>query len=101
MSQVITVSSTDHNDVRSEFSNYGYLIDVAAPGGDSGKLKSTPAEERGFVNVLSLRGEDTEIYYLLNFCKMEIRLIFFKEIVGVISLKTEVKHKSVIHRLCR
>ena len=26
----------------------------------------------------------------LNFCKMEIRLIFFKEIVGLISLKNEV-----------
>ena len=25
----------------------------------------------------------------LNFCKMEIRLIFFKEIVGLISLKNE------------
>jgi len=33
----------------------------------------------------------------VEFCKMEIRLIFFKEIVGVISLKTEVKYLHPKH----
>ncbi|RLC36034.1 hypothetical protein DRH29_05340 [candidate division Kazan bacterium] len=33
----------------------------------------------------------------VEFCKMEIRLMFFKEIVGVISLKTEVKYLHPKH----
>ncbi|MBE9481448.1 MAG: S8 family serine peptidase [Bacteroidetes bacterium] len=43
---VISVASTDHDDTKSSFSNYGYTIDICAPGGfcspgPSGLLSST------------------------------------------------------------
>ena len=37
----------------------------------------------------------------VEFCKMEIRLIFFKEIVGLISLKTELKYQYPMHLRAR
>ncbi len=45
-SKTISVAATDSNDARAEFSNWGDLIDVAAPG----------------VDILSLRAEDTDMY---------------------------------------
>ncbi len=56
--EVITVSSTDHNDIKSDFSNYGSLIDVAAPGGDSSGTSPLYPE----INVLSLRAGGTDMY---------------------------------------
>ena len=53
--RVIAVASTDHNDIRSDFSNYGEKIDVAAPGGDS----ETSHIGR---NILSLRADDLDLY---------------------------------------
>ena len=38
---------------------------------------------------------------VVEFCKMEIRLIFFKEIVGLISLKTELKYQYPMHLRAR
>jgi len=43
---VIAVAATDFDDMRALFSNYGYRIDIAAPG----------------VEVLSLRAEETDMY---------------------------------------
>ena len=37
----------------------------------------------------------------VEFCKMEIRFIFFKEIVGLISLKTELKYQYPMHLRAR
>jgi subtilisin family serine protease len=51
MEQVITVSSTDHYDEKSDFSNWGNLIDVAAPGGDSGM------DDLQTWNILSLKSQ--------------------------------------------
>lgn len=58
MKEVITVSSTDQNDVKSVFSNYGAKIDVAAPGGGSGS-GGPPFPD---INVLSLLAAGTDMY---------------------------------------
>ncbi len=60
---VMAIASMTHEDQKSEFSNYG-LIDVIAPGGDSGDFCNTPDGERYFPNILSLRAENTDIYVL-------------------------------------
>lgn len=49
---VIAVAATDHTDVKSDFSNWGTKISVAAPGGDSADPSDAPATYR---NILSLR----------------------------------------------
>lgn len=54
----ITVASTDHNDAKSDYSNFGLKIDVAAPGGDSRDSSSTHLYE----NILSLRATGTDLY---------------------------------------
>jgi subtilisin family serine protease len=48
---VITVGSSDHNDLRSRFSNYSYSMDFVAPGGDN----SDNSANRIYSNILSLR----------------------------------------------
>jgi beta propeller repeat protein len=55
---VIAVASTDHNDQKSDFSNYGFKIDVAAPGGDS----TDSSSNRIYSNILSLRAANTDMY---------------------------------------
>jgi beta propeller repeat protein len=50
LENVITVASTDHLDQKSIFSNYGKVIDVAAPGGDS----HVEEDNKSFINILSL-----------------------------------------------
>jgi len=55
---VITVSSSDHNDQKSDFSNFGSKIDVAAPGGDS----SNSSPKHDYRNILSLRASGTDLY---------------------------------------
>jgi len=62
-SKTIAVAATDHNDVKSDFSNWGNMIDIAAPGGDSGYMSKTPSGQHYFVNILSLRAEDTDMYF--------------------------------------
>lgn len=52
---VISVSSSDHNDLKSDFSNWG-KIDVAGPGGDSGATGHIGR------NILSLRANSTDMY---------------------------------------
>ncbi len=47
---VITVGSSDHNDLRSDFSNFSFSVDVVAPGGDS----SDSSSDQIFNNILSL-----------------------------------------------
>ena len=59
---VIAVAATDHNDIRADFSNYGSEVDVAAPGGDSGRMADTLSGQHYYVNILSLRAEDTDGY---------------------------------------
>lgn len=54
----ITVASTDSNDQKSNFSNFGAKIDVAAPGGNSGATTPNYPE----VNILSLRAKETDVY---------------------------------------
>lgn len=55
---VITVASSDHNDLISDFSSIGVKVDVAAPGGDSGY--SGPPDP--YNNILSLRASGTDMY---------------------------------------
>ena len=57
---VITVASTNHNDQRSTYSNWGHKIDVAAPGGD-GREVPEGAKREGR-NILSLRASGTDMY---------------------------------------
>ncbi|OIO32980.1 MAG: hypothetical protein AUJ70_04200 [Candidatus Omnitrophica bacterium CG1_02_40_15] len=52
---VISVSSSSHNDLKSDFSNWG-KIDVAGPGGDSGATGHIGR------NILSLRANGTDMY---------------------------------------
>jgi subtilisin family serine protease len=64
LDHVLTVSSTDHNDDRSYFSNYGYNVEVAAPGGDSGVVRIGEYEDDPnytFCNILSLRSQNTDM----------------------------------------
>src|SRR3990172_3106949 len=58
LKEVITVASTDHNDIRSGFSNFGTMMDVAAPGGDSTSTGPLYPE----INILSLRASGTDMY---------------------------------------
>jgi len=58
-SNVIAIGSTDHNDLKSDFSNYGDKIDVVAPGGDSSLSNDNGALYR---NILSLRASGTDMY---------------------------------------
>lgn len=51
LGESVTVSSGDHNDRRSSFSNFGVNIDVMAPGGDSDNASTN----NDFNNILSLR----------------------------------------------
>ncbi len=55
MNEVITVAATDHVDTRSGFSNWGWQIDVAAPGGDA-----RGGEEMLGCDVLSLKAAEGE-----------------------------------------
>ena len=59
---VITVASSDQADKRSDFSNQGSKIDVAAPGGDSGSMTTTQSGNHYYANILSLRASGTDMY---------------------------------------
>jgi len=59
---VITVSSFDHNDQKSDFSNWGNRIDVAAPGGDSGFILPNGNIDISRANILSLRAGTTDMF---------------------------------------
>ncbi len=49
---VVAVASTDHNDVRSSFSNYGDWVDIAAPG--SSVLSTFPGNTYGSISGTSM-----------------------------------------------
>lgn len=55
---VITVGSSDINDLKSDFSN-NVGIDFLAPGGNS---KGQDGGDDSFINILSLRAENTDMY---------------------------------------
>lgn len=59
---VISVASSDHNDKKSDFSNYGSEIDIIAPGGDSYNENDVGAK---YNNILSLKSKTSAIddYY--------------------------------------
>lgn len=57
---VITVAATDSNDQRPSFSNYGYKIDLSAPGGDDPAADFTVNKQAR--NILSLRAANTDSY---------------------------------------
>ncbi len=59
---VIAVASTDQDDIKSDFSNLGYKIDVSAPGGGSGRMADSPSGEHYYINILSLKAESTDMY---------------------------------------
>ena len=61
-SKTIAVAAVDHNDGYAKFSNWGDLIDVSAPGGTYGDVNGTAPGERDFINILSLRAKDTDLY---------------------------------------
>ncbi|HEY5998826.1 MAG TPA: S8 family serine peptidase [bacterium] len=54
----IAVGATDRNDVSLAFSNFGARIAVSAPGGGARDLSAN----YGYVNILSLRAEGTDLY---------------------------------------
>ncbi len=54
----VVVAAVDHLDQWSDFSNFGTLADVAAPGGDS---EDSPVNSP-FRNILSLRASSTDVY---------------------------------------
>ena len=57
--QTITVGSTGFDDLRSEsFSNFGFLVDLAAPGGDGSPSTEVRIARR---NILSLRSEISNV----------------------------------------
>lgn len=56
MQDVVTVSSTDLNDDYSLYSNRGYTVDVAAPGGNSGLSYNSAPD---LVSILSLKSPET------------------------------------------
>ncbi len=60
LDEVISVGAVDHLSQKSDFSNYGDKIAVAAPGGDS--YDSIDAGMQVYDNVLSLRAKDTDLY---------------------------------------
>lgn len=62
-SYAITVASSDQNDVRTNFSNWGTKIDVSAPGGGSDIISGEP-EIPPYLgrNILSLRASGTDMY---------------------------------------
>ncbi len=60
LANVIAVASVDRNDKKSDFSNYGHKIDVAAPGGDS---EDAADHMRKYQNILSLRAGETNLYF--------------------------------------
>lgn len=62
IANVITVASIDQNDQKSDFSNWGYKIDVAAPGGGSGSMYDVPTGQHYYDNILSLRAAGTDMY---------------------------------------
>jgi len=56
---VLSVSSTNHNDQKSWYSNYGSWVDIAAPGGETsvtsqGVLSSLPGNSYGFYQGTSM-----------------------------------------------
>ena len=57
---VITVASTDHFDGKSEFSNWGNRIDVAAPGGDNSDGTSLRKDR----NIVSLRASGILLFQM-------------------------------------
>ncbi len=59
ISTVIAVAASNQNDGRCNFSNYGYKIDVSAPGGDSDDELGYPYIHD---NILSLRANGTDMY---------------------------------------
>jgi subtilisin family serine protease len=59
LDEVITVASSTHTDGKSDFSNWGTKIDVAAPGGDNYLGDKVPYPNR---NILSLRAANTDMY---------------------------------------
>lgn len=61
---VISVASTDQNDIKSDFSNYGQLISVSAPGGGSADADGSngPATYKMARDILSLRANATDMY---------------------------------------
>ncbi len=54
----IVVAATDRLDTRSDFSSFGVLVDVSAPGGDS----AFASLSQPYVNILSLRAQNTDVY---------------------------------------
>ena len=52
MTNTVTVASTDHDDAKSSFSNFGVLVDVAAPG--SSVLSTIPGDQYNFFSGTSM-----------------------------------------------
>ncbi|MBI2094522.1 MAG: S8 family serine peptidase, partial [Candidatus Omnitrophica bacterium] len=57
--EVIAVGASDHLDAKADFSNWGWKLDVLAPGGDSANF-SDP--NHTYINILSLRANGTDMY---------------------------------------
>ncbi|MFA5363315.1 MAG: S8 family serine peptidase [Candidatus Omnitrophota bacterium] len=64
LAQVITVASTDHSDIKPDFSNFGSKVDISAPGGDSYNTSG----EKNYINILSLKASSvsSQSKYVVN-----------------------------------
>ncbi|MBI5207760.1 MAG: S8 family serine peptidase [Candidatus Firestonebacteria bacterium] len=55
---VMAIASVDHDDKKSDYSNWGFNVDVSAPGGDS----EDDSIKRTYENILSLKSNQTDLY---------------------------------------
>jgi len=61
-SGVIAVAATDHNDRKTDFSNWGEKISVAAPGGDSADAADPNARYRNILSLRAAQGQLSDLY---------------------------------------
>src|SRR3989339_327495 len=59
LDNAIAVASTDQDDLKSDFSNWGDKLDISAPGGGSTVWSDT---EKTYINILSTRAQGTDMY---------------------------------------